>query len=223
MNILLLADDDKSAAFIRKGLTEEGYRVEVAADAPSGEEMAAAGKWDLLILDSRFSASGDFGSCRRIRASRKDLPILILSGDGDTQHKVAGLDAGADDYLTKPFHFEELLARIHALTRLRASQEQIRHYKIADLEVDLYLRSVHRSGKAISLTATEFSLLKLLLAHEGQVLSRAFISETVWGIDFDRGTNVVTVYINYLRNKIDKGFETPLIYTVTNSGYMLKA
>jgi two-component system copper resistance phosphate regulon response regulator CusR len=222
MLILLIEDDPKVAGFIKKGLSEHGDHVDLAYDGLSGKNMVFEQEYDLVILDVVLPHINGLDLCRQIRQDRKDLPILILTVLGSTEDKVAGLEAGADDYLVKPFHFDELLARVHALGRRRTNRLPGYLYKVADLEVDVYRRTVTRAGQSIILTSTEFSLLELLIANKNKVLSRTFISESVWGINFDRGTNVVTVYINYLRAKIDKGFEPPLIHTMINSGYVLK-
>lgn len=222
MHILLVEDDPKVADFIKKGLSEQGEQVDLAYDGLSGKKMVEEKAYDLVILDVMLPLLSGLDLCRQIRLDRSDLPILILTALVSTQDKVAGLEAGADDYLIKPFHFDELLARIHALRRRRSRPVTVFLYKVADLEVDIYRRAVHRAGRQIILTSTEFSLLELLIANKDKVLSRAFISESVWGINFDRGTNVVTVYINYLRAKIDKGFSPPLIHTMINEGYILK-
>ena len=222
MHILLVEDDPKVADFIKKGLSEQGEQVDLAYDGLSGKKMVEEKAYDLVILDVMLPLLSGLDLCRQIRLDRSDLPILILTALVSTQDKVAGLEAGADDYLIKPFHFDELLARIHALRRRRSRPVTVFLYKVADLEVDIYRRTVHRAGRQIILTSTEFSLLELLIANKDKVLSRAFISESVWGINFDRGTNVVTVYINYLRAKIDKGFSPPLIHTMINEGYILK-
>jgi DNA-binding response OmpR family regulator len=222
MHILLVEDDPKVAGFIKKGLSEHGDHVDLAYDGLTGKHMVFENEFDLVILDIVLPYINGLELCRQIRQERRGLPILILTALASTEDKVAGLEAGADDYLVKPFHFDELLARIHALGRRRSHQTPGYLYKVADLEVDVYRRTVSRAGKTIILTSTEFSLLELLIVNKDKVLSRTFISESVWGINFDRGTNVVTVYINYLRAKIDKGFHPPLIHTIINNGYVLR-
>jgi DNA-binding response OmpR family regulator len=160
--------------------------------------------------------------CRAVRKEKPDVPILMLTALGTTQDKVIGFESGADDYLVKPFHFEELLARINALSRRRAVPAPGTIRKIADLEIDIYQKKAWRAGKEIILTAKEFALLDLLVQNKNSVLSRSSIAEAVWGIDFNRRTNLIDVYINYLREKIDKGFGKPLIHTVIGMGYVLK-
>lgn len=222
MNILLVEDEPKVADFIRKGLKEQLYNVEVAYDGHFGEKLALENEYDLVILDLILPGINGVELCRRIRRYKADLPILMLTALGSTKDKVAGLEAGADDYLVKPFHFEELLARVKALSRRRLLVFPGIVHKIADLEVDGYKRIARRGGKEILLTAKEFSLLELLIVNKNRVLSRTYIAETVWGINYDRGTNLIDVYINYLRAKIDKGFSPSLIHTVIGMGYVLK-
>lgn len=221
MVILLVDGNSLSAGFVSHGLLETGFQVDVAGDGPTASQKFDSGSYDLVILDVVLPHVDGFELCRQFRRKRSDLPILILSGRGDTPDKVAGLESGADDYLLKPFHFEELLARIHALLRRRVHPAG-NVYKALDLEVDPYKRTVIRAGQPISLTSTEFALLVLLLVNKNKVLSKSFISAAIWGIDFERKTNLLSVYINYLRTKIDRGFETPLILTVVHKGYMLK-
>lgn len=222
MNILLVEDESKVADFIKKGLKEQLYNVELAYDGLFGEKLALENEYDLAILDLILPGISGLELCRRIRKFKADLPILMLTAMGSTKDKVAGLEAGADDYLVKPFHFDELLARIKALSRRRMLVSPGMIYKIADLEVDCYKKTARRSGKEITLTAKEFNLLELLVVNKNRVLSRTYIAETVWGINYDRGTNLIDVYINYLRTKIDKGFGTALIHTVIGMGYVLK-
>ncbi|HWK07277.1 MAG TPA: response regulator transcription factor [Puia sp.] len=223
MNILLVEDEPKVADFIKKGLKEQLYNVDVAYDGLFGEKMALENEYDLVILDLILPGISGLELCLRIRKYKTDLPILILTALGATKDKVAGLESGADDYLVKPFHFDELLARIKALGRRRKLISPGAIYKIADLEVDSYKRTARRAGKDITLTTKEFTLLELLIVNKGRVLSRTYIAETVWGINYDRGTNLIDVYINYLRTKIDKGFSPALIHTVIGMGYVLKA
>jgi DNA-binding response OmpR family regulator len=222
MNILLVEDELKVADFIKKGLKEQSHHVEVAYDGLFGEKLALENEYDLVILDLVLPGINGLEVCKRIRKYKADLPILMLTALGSTKDKVIGLESGADDYLTKPFHFDELLARVKALGRRRKLVSPGMIYRLGDLEVDSYKRTVRRDGKDISLTAKEFSLLELMIANKNRVLSRTYIAETVWGIDYDRGTNLIDVYINYLRAKIDKGFSYTLIHTVIGMGYVLK-
>ena len=222
MNILLVEDEPKVADFIKKGLEEQHYVVELAYDGLFGERLALENEYDLIILDVILPNINGLELCKRIRKFKLDVPILMLTALGTTQDKLLGFDSGADDYLVKPFHFEELLARIKALSRRKHLVTPAIVYTIKDLVVDSYRKTVFRSGKEIILTAKEFSLLELLITNKNRVLSRTYIAEAVWGIDFNRGTNVIDVYINYLRSKIDKGFSVALIHTVIGMGYVLK-
>jgi two-component system copper resistance phosphate regulon response regulator CusR len=222
MNILLVEDEPKVAEFIKRGLTEQSHVVELASDGLSGEKMALTGDYDLLILDVIVPGKSGLEVCRAVRKEKPDVPILMLTALGTTQDKVIGFEAGADDYLVKPFHFDELLARIKALSRRRVAASPGTIRKVADLEIDIYQKKAWRDGKEILLTAKEFALLDLLVQNKNNVLSRSSIAEAVWGIDFNRRTNLIDVYINYLREKIDKGFGKPLIHTVIGMGYVLK-
>lgn len=220
--IILLVDGNYLAGkFIKDGLSSKGFEVDITGDGFEGLGMFERGSYDLVILDISLPHMDGFELCRQMRSRRKDLPILILSGRRSTADTVAGLGSGADDYLLKPFYFEELLARIHALLRWRFKAGAV-PYQVGDLEVDPVRRMVKRAGRPIQLTATEFSLLLLLITHKNKTLSRTFISASVWSVDFERTTNIVSVFINSLRKKIDKGFDHPLIHTVVNEGYTLK-
>ena len=210
------------AEFIRKGLREQLYEVALAYDGLMGEKMALENDFDMVILDVVLPHRNGLDVCCEIRRLKPELPILILTALGTTQDKVTGFDCGADDYLVKPFHFEELLARIKALSRRRSLIAPGTIYQVADLEMDGYKKTVRRNKKEIQLTAKEFALLEVLIVHKNRVLSRTQIAESVWGIDFNRGTNLIDGYINYLRSKIDKGFSQQLIHTVIGMGYTLK-
>jgi two-component system copper resistance phosphate regulon response regulator CusR len=221
MNILLIEDEPEVAAFIKTGLVEQQYNVTVVHDGLEGAKVAVNKNFDVLILDLLLPSQNGLSVCKQVRLHKKDLPILMLTALGTIGDKVQGFENGADDYLTKPFHFEELLARINALTRRRVIDSG-KIYKAADLEVDSDKGTVFRGGKEITLTTKEFTLLKILISNKNKVLSRSEIAEEVWGINFDRGTNLIDVYINYLRVKIDKNYSTKLIYTVIGRGYSLK-
>jgi len=222
MNILLVEDEPKVAEFIKKGLKEQGHNIDVAFDGLFGEKMALENEYDIVILDVILPYVNGIELCKRIKSMKMDVPVLMLTALSTTQDKISGFDAGADDYLAKPFHFEELIARIKALGRRKLLSSPAMVYHIKDLEVDTYRKTVKRNNKEVVLTAKEFALLELLIVNKNRVLSRAYIAETVWGIDFNRGTNVIDVYINYLRSKIDKGFNDHLIHTVIGMGYVLK-
>lgn len=222
MHILLVEDEPKVADFIRKGLKEKAHSVELASDGLTGQERALGEAFDLLILDVILPGKNGLEVCRAVRKEKPDIPILMLTALGTTQDKVIGFESGADDYLVKPFHFEELLARINALSRRRAATSPGTIRKAGDIEIDIYQKKAWRAGKEVFLTAKEFALLDLLVQNKNSVLSRSSIAEAVWGIDFNRRTNLIDVYINYLREKIDKGFDKPLIHTVIGMGYVLK-
>jgi len=221
MNILLIEDEPEVAAFIKTGLEEQQYHVTIVPDGLEGATTAMEKDFDLLILDILLPGYSGLQVCRYVRTRKKELPILMLTALGTVKDKVHGLENGADDYLTKPFHFEELLARINALTRRRSTVSG-KIYSVADLQMDCDKGTVFRGGKEISLTTKEFTLLEILLSNKNKILSRKEIAEMVWGINFDRGTNVIDVYINYLRTKIDKNHSQKLIQTVIGRGYVLK-
>ena len=224
MRILVIEDEQNVAAFVQQGLKETGYEVYLAYDGTNGLDLLTQQSFDLIILDIMLPGMDGREIAIKIRQmGYKDLPILMLTALGTTENIVKGLDAGADDYLIKPFKFKELLARIRALSR-RSGGSTVAHkiYKILDLELDSDSKSVKRAGTPIKLTSTEFRLLEFLMKNQNKVLSRIDILENVWDINFNMGTNVVDVYVNYLRNKIDKNFEPKLIQTVIGMGYMVK-
>ena len=221
--ILLVEDEPKVSAFIRRGLEEEGYEVEVAYDGAFGRRLALSQVFDLLILDVILPGQSGLDVLKALRAQDQALPVLMLTALGTTQDKLLGFDGGADDYLVKPFDFVELLARVRALTRrrgYRAAKGDL--LRLADLTVDTAAKTVVRAGQSIRLTAREFNLLELLLRQQGRVLSRAEIAGHTWEESFDTGSNVIDVYVNYLRNKVDKGFDKKLIHTVVGMGYVLR-
>lgn len=222
MNILLIEDEPRVAAFIRKGLEAHQHTVTVAYDGQDGCHVAMQYDYDLVILDRLLPTLHGLEVCRRIKSLKKGLPILMLTALGTVRDKVQGFESGADDYMPKPFHFDELLARINALHRRGHTITPAAVYRVADLELNCYNRTVFRDNKEIFLTVKEFSLLEVLITNKNRVLSRAHMAETVWGIDFNRGTNLIDVYINYLRAKVDKGFSKPLIHTVIGVGYVLR-
>ncbi len=221
MHILIIEDEKKVADFIKRGLKEEGYAVDMASDGEEGHFMATTNPYDVILLDIMLPKIDGITLCRKLRDEKLTAPILMLTAKDTVKDKVTGLDSGANDYLAKPFAFEELLARIRVLLR-QNSGESATELKVADLTVNLLTHQVNRGTKTIDLTAKEFSLLEYLMRHAGQVVTRTMISEHVWDINFDTFTNVIDVYINYLRNKIDGDFKTKLIQTVRGRGYLLK-
>ncbi len=221
MRILVVEDEKKVASFIRKGLEEQSYVVETAFDGLEGERLALKNDYDAIILDVLLPKQDGIATCQKIRMKKIDTPVLILTALGETDDKVRGLDSGADDYLTKPFHFEELLARVRALLR-RKSQDKSTLLQARDLVLDPVTRRVERAGRQIRLTSREFALLEYLLRNKGQILSRANLAQHVWNVSFDMDSNVIDVYVKLLRQKIDKEFDTPLIHTMVGAGYVLR-
>ncbi|GGG32952.1 response regulator transcription factor [Hymenobacter glacieicola] len=223
MKILLVEDEPKVASFLHQGLTEQHHTVDLAADGLLGLRLAQAGTYDLLILDTLLPGLSGLELCRQVRAQDTSVPILMLTALGETDDKIRGLDAGADDYLVKPFAFQELLARIRALTRRRHETPTAEAVlRLADLTLDPVRKVVQRAGQTIQLTAREFALLEYLLRNQNRVVSRVDILEHVWETSFDTGSNVIDVYINFLRKKLDKDFTPKLIYTLVGMGYVMK-
>lgn len=223
MKILIIEDEPKVVAFLKKGLEEQGYDIEVAYDGHLGEKLASKEGLDLIILDVIIPLTNGIELCKKLRDKNIHVPILMLTALGTTDDKVDGFDAGADDYLVKPFEFKELIARIKALTKRSSGiLHSSNTLKIADLELDLNKKRAKRNEKIIELTAKEFSLLEYFMRNRGKVVSRADISEKVWDIDFDTGTNVVDVYVNILRKKIEKNFGSKLIHTRIGMGYIFE-
>ncbi|WP_223649619.1 response regulator transcription factor [Hymenobacter psoromatis] len=223
MKILLVEDEPSVAAFLHQGLTEQGYTVDLAADGMLGLHRAQSKPYDCLILDQMLPGLSGLEVCRQVRAHDPGVPILMLTALGETDDKIRGLDAGADDYLVKPFAFAELLARLRALVRRRTdAPATAAALRLADLTLDPATKRVERAGQSIQLTAREFALLEYLLRHQGRVVSRAELLEHVWDMNFDTGSNVIDVYINFLRKKADKGFSTKLIHTLVGMGYVLR-
>ena len=222
MRLLVVEDEKKVARFVKKGLEEEGYAVDLAPDGEEGLGMALDGVHDLIILDIHLPRMDGLGVLQELRKKKVATPVLLLTVRAAIEDKVLGLDAGADDYLTKPFAFQELLARVRALLRRRADAEAP-VLQVADLTLDPARRLVARAGEKIDLTSKEFALLAYFMRNPGRVLTRTMISEHVWDYDFDTMTNVIDVYVNYLRKKIDAGREPKLIHTVRGAGYVLKA
>ena len=224
MRILLVEDDKDVAGFIQKGLREAGHIVEHAPNGRDGLFMAASESFDAIILDRMLPGGIDgLRLLETLRAQDNKTPVLFLSALAQVDERVRGLKAGGDDYLTKPFAFAELLARVEALTRRGKSEGPQTKLTVADLEMDLLSRGVRRGGQKIDLQPREFRLLEYLMRHAGQVVTRTMLLEGVWDYHFDPQTNVIDVHVSRLRQKVDKPFPTPLIHTIRNAGYMLRA
>jgi len=223
MKILLIEDERKTIQYIKKGLEENGYVVDTAEDGKSGKNLAFRNQYNLIITDVILPELNGRDLCRELRAAKVETPILMLTALGETDDVVEGLDSGADDYLAKPFEFKELLARIRSLLKRQPKYPQNdNELRFADLVLDINSKGVARAGKKIDLTSKEFSLLEYFLRNQGRVIPRAELSKHVWNVDFDTGTNMVEVYVNYLRKKIDKDFDSKLIHTQFGMGYILK-
>lgn len=221
MKMLVIEDEPKVASFLRQGLEEQGYEVEVVFDGQMGKKYGTRNHYDLILLDIIIPYINGIELCKQIKDVKPSTPILMLTALGTTDDKLTGFDAGADDYLVKPFEFKELLARIRALTKRHSGiNETSSKLKVIDLELDLDKKVAIRGEKTIELTAKEFALLEYFMRNKGRVLSRADIAEKVWDINFDTGTNVVDVYVNILRKKIDRDFPDKLIHTRIGMGYM---
>ena len=224
MNILIVEDEPKVASFIKDGLRDLEYQVEVAYDGLTGEKLFNQGDYDLVVLDIILPYVNGLELCKKFKERKPEVPVLMLTALGTTEDKLSGFDSGADDYLVKPFEFRELVARIKALSKRTASYTaQQKRLSVADLQLDLDKKVAIRGGKTIELTAKEFALLEYFMINRGRVLSRVDIAEKVWEITFDTGTNVVDVYVNILRKKIDKDFSNKLIHTRIGLGYYFGA
>lgn len=221
MRLLVVEDNPKMAEFIRQGLGEQSYVVDVAQTGQEGQELAVLRNYDAIVLDIMLPDQDGRTICRNLRQWGVRTPVLMLTALSTTTDKVAGLDAGADDYLAKPFEFVELVARLRALLR-RGQAQEATVLKFDDLEINLLTRQATRAGTKIKLTAREFALLEVLMRNPNRVLTRTEIGERVWEMDFDSDSNVIDVYVSQLRRKVDRGFARPLIQTVIGSGYTLR-
>ncbi|MFQ5899944.1 MAG: response regulator [Thermodesulfobacteriota bacterium] len=221
MRILVVEDEKKVASFIKKGLEEEGYAVDIAYDGIEGEYLAEVNDYDAIILDIMLPKKNGIEVLKSLRSKDIKNPVLLLTARGEVEDKVRGFDSGADDYLTKPFAYEEFLARIKALLR-RGKSEDIPTLTYADLSLNPLTRKAKRGEKEFDLTTKEYSLLEYFLRNPERVLTRVLISEHVWDFNFDSFTNIIDVYINHLRSKVDKGFPEKLIHTVRGVGYILR-
>jgi len=222
MRVLLIEDDEQLAGYLQKALREVGTVVDHAGDGREGLLMAVGADFDVMIVDRMLPSLDGLSILRTLRASGNRTPVLILSALGEVDDRVAGLRAGGDDYLAKPFAFAELQARLEALLRRGSTDSPQTRLRVSDLEMDLLARTVVRSGKGISLQPREFRLLEYLMRHAGQVVTRTMLLESVWDYRFDPQTNVIDVHISRLRAKIDRGFDPPLLHTVRGAGYILR-
>lgn len=223
MKILVIEDDREAAAYLEKAFAEAGHTAHVAGDGDTGFALADSGDYDVLVVDRMLPRRDGLSVVAGLRARGKETPVLILSALGEVDDRVTGLKAGGDDYLTKPYAFRELLARIEVLARRAGSGEGETVYRTGDLELDRLAHSARRAGKDIALQPREFRLLEYLMRHAGQVVTRTMLLENVWEYHFDPQTNVIDVHVSRLRSKIEKGFDKPILHTIRGAGYMLKA
>ncbi len=222
MRILVIEDEKKIAGFIKRGLKEEGYAVDTASDGEEGYYLARTNDYDLILLDVMLPKIDGIKLCKKLRKDSEKTPVIMLTAKDRVKDKVEGLDSGADDYITKPFVFEELLARIRAVLRKKAGSSTVTTLALSDLSVDLLSHKVIRAGREIRLTTKEYALLEYLMRNPNTIVTRTMLSEHVWNIDFDTDTNLIDVYVNYLRKKIDSNSKKKLIQTVRGRGYILK-
>ncbi|MBL8581429.1 MAG: response regulator transcription factor [Rhizobiaceae bacterium] len=223
MKILVIEDDRDAAHYLQRALGEAGHNVDVAGDGETGFVLADAGEYDVLVVDRMLPRRDGLSVIAGLRSRGNAVPALILSALGEVDDRVTGLRAGGDDYLTKPYAFSELLARIEVLARRVGSKDAETTYRVGDLELDRLSHTVRRAGKEITLQPREFRLLEYLMRYAGQVVTRTMLLENVWDYHFDPQTNVIDVHISRLRGKIERGFETPVLHTVRGAGYMLRA
>lgn len=222
MRILVVEDEKRIASFIERGLKEQSYSVDISYDGESGLFQAQVNDYDCIVLDLMLPGKNGIEVCQALRSSGNQTPLMMLTAMNSVEDKVRGLDAGADDYLAKPFAFEEFLARIRVLLRRKGGQASSL-LRIEDLELDQRSRRVTRAGQVVELTNKEYSLLEYFMQNAGQVLTKTMIAEHVWNEDYDSFTNVIAVYVNYLRKKVDKDFDKQLIHSVRGVGYVLKS
>ncbi len=219
INILIVEDEQRLAEILKRHLEDSGYKAEIASDGYVGKHMVEKNRYNLIILDINLPLMNGYDLCKEIRKTNHDVPIIMLTALGTTDNKVTGFDSGADDYILKPFDLRELLARVNVCLRRSVANTRTEKLSIADLALDHNSKTVTRGGKRIDLTAKEFSLLEIFLKNKEKLLTRDFIIEEVWGIDFDPSTNIIDVYVNYLRKKIDKDYEPKLIHTKFGFGF----
>ncbi|MCV0348774.1 MAG: response regulator transcription factor [Nitratireductor sp.] len=222
MKILVIEDDREAADYLKNAFTEAGHTADIARDGDTGFSMADTGSYDVFVVDRMLPRRDGLSIITELREGGNDTPALILSALGEVDDRVTGLRAGGDDYLTKPYAFSELLARIEVLRRRAGAKDVETSYQVGDLELDRLSHTVRRAGQEIVLQPREFRLLEYMMRHAGQVVTRTMLLENVWDYHFDPQTNVIDVHISRLRGKIEKGFDKPLLHTVRGAGYMLK-
>ena len=222
MRVLVIEDDQETATFLKRALKESGHVAEYAGDGQTGLDLARANAYDVLIVDRMLPKCDGLAVIQALRTEEIRTPALILSALGEVDDRVKGLRAGGDDYLTKPYAFSELLARVEVLNRRASARESETVYRVGDLELDRLSHSVKRAGREITLQPREFRLLEYLMRHAGQVVTRTMLLENVWDYHFDPQTNVIDVHVSRLRGKIEKGFDKPILHTIRGAGYMLK-
>jgi DNA-binding response OmpR family regulator len=221
--VLIAEDEKKVAASVKRGLEENGFYVDVAYDGTIALRMAEENKYDVMILDLNLPGMNGYEICKSVRCKNNVVSIIMLTALGGLDSKLDGFDAGADDYMVKPFEFRELLARVKALIKRKSQTPNTGNIlKVGDLEMDIYAKSVKRAGKKIELTAKEFMLLEYLVRNKGRVISRGEIGEKIWDVTFDTGTNVIDVYVNFIRKKIDREHPVKLIHTHVGMGYTIR-
>lgn len=223
MKILIIEDDREAADYLEKAFTEAGHTAHVAGDGETGFALADSGDYDVMVVDRMLPRRDGLSVIAALRSRGNTTPVLILSALGEVDDRVTGLRAGGDDYLTKPYAFSELLARVEVLNRRAGVKESETVYRTGDLELDRLSHSVKRAGKEIVLQPREFRLLEYLMRHAGQVVTRTMLLENVWDYHFDPQTNVIDVHVSRLRSKIEKGFDKPILHTIRGAGYMLKS
>ncbi|MEM9386683.1 MAG: response regulator transcription factor [Pseudomonadota bacterium] len=222
MNILIAEDDEKISAYLAKGLSEAGHRAQAIGDGDAALIEASRGAFDVMIIDRMLPGMDGLSIIRALRANGNETPALILSALGEVDHRVEGLRAGSDDYLTKPFAFSEVLARVEALGRRRSRAVGDTHLRVGEVELDRLARTARRAGRLLDLLPREYALLEFLMEHADQVVTRTMLLERLWGLHFDPQTNVVDVHVSRLRQKVDRGFSRPIIQTVRGMGYVLR-
>jgi two-component system OmpR family response regulator len=223
MKILVMEDDREAADYLKKALTEAGHTVHVAGDGETGFALADSGDYDVMVVDRMMPRRDGLSVIAGLRSRGNTTPVLILSALGEVDDRVTGLRAGGDDYLTKPYAFSELLARVEVLNRRASAKESETVYRVGDLELDRLSHTVKRLSQEITLQPREFRLLEYLMRHAGQVVTRTMLLENVWDYHFDPQTNVIDVHVSRLRGKIERGFDKPILHTVRGAGYMLKS